>query len=68
MKPDPGIEPVREVRTAVSRSVGNDPARLVAYYIEMQQRFAGRLQHAPGESATDEEVGAGAARVARDPP
>ncbi|MBI5480390.1 MAG: hypothetical protein HY906_16120 [Deltaproteobacteria bacterium] len=68
MKPDPGIEPVREVRKAVSRSVGNDPARLVAYYIELQERFAGRLQHAAGEGATEEEVAAGAASVARDPP
>jgi hypothetical protein len=53
MKPDPGIAPVREVREAVSRSVGNDPARLVDYYIALQQRFAGQLVHAPAEAAPD---------------
>jgi len=47
MKPDPGLEPTREVRTRISREHGNDPRRLVAYYMEYQQRFADRLRWAP---------------------
>jgi hypothetical protein len=53
MKPDPGIAPVREVREAVSRSVGNDPARLVDYYMALQQRFADQLLHAPANAAPE---------------
>jgi len=47
MKSDPGLEPTREVRTRISREHGNDPRRLVAYYIEYQQRFANRLRWGP---------------------
>ena len=67
MKPDPGIEPIREVRKAISRSLGNDPARLVAYYIEMQKRFADRLQPAPEDAGADEEEGAAEQGVAPAP-
>lgn len=49
MKTDPGLEPIREVRKAISRSLGNDPKRLVAYYMELQESFKDRLQHGPGE-------------------
>lgn len=44
MKPDPGLEATREVRTRISREHGNDPRRLVAYYMEYQQRFTERLR------------------------
>lgn len=67
MKPDPGLEPIREVRKAISRSFGNDPARLVAYYIEMQKRFADRLQRAPEQTLDDEEEDAAEQGVAPDP-
>lgn len=46
MKPDPGLEPTREVRTSISREHGNDPRRLVEYYMQYQRRFAGRLRFA----------------------
>jgi hypothetical protein len=46
MKPDPGLEPTRDVRTKISREHGNDPRRLAAYYMEYQQRFADRLRWA----------------------
>ena len=46
MKADPGLEPTREVRKRISREYGNDPRRLVAYYMEYQQRFADRLRWA----------------------
>jgi hypothetical protein len=51
---DPVIDEIREVRHRISARVGHDPARLVAYYIELQQRYQGRL------IGTPEAEGAGA--------
>jgi hypothetical protein len=42
-QPDPVIDEIREVRHRISERVGHDPARLVAYYMELQQRFRDRL-------------------------
>lgn len=47
MKPDPGLQPTRDVRMKISREHDNDPRRLVEYYIEYQRRFADRLRWAP---------------------
>lgn len=47
MKPDPGLQPTRDVRTKISREHDNDPQRLVEYYMEYQRRFADRLRWAP---------------------
>jgi len=55
MKPDRGLEATREVRTRVSREHGNDPRRLVAYYMEYQQRFAARLRWAPAPQRTQKQ-------------
>jgi hypothetical protein len=46
MNPDPGLEPTREVRKSISREHGNDPRRLVEYYMEYQRRFSDRLRWA----------------------
>jgi hypothetical protein len=46
MKPiqnDPVIEEVREVRHQISARFDHDPARLVAYYMEMQKQYEDRL-------------------------
>jgi len=54
MKPkaDPVIDEVREVRHQISERFGHDPERLVAYYMELQEKFRVRLIHAPnGEPA-----------------
>ena len=40
---DPVIDEVREVRRRISARVGHDPTRLVAYYIELQRQYQGRL-------------------------
>jgi hypothetical protein len=41
---DPVIDEIREVRHSVSERFGHDPARLVAYYIDLQERqFKHRL-------------------------
>ena len=46
MKPnqnDPVIEEIREVRHRISERFQHDPARLVAYYMELQKRYRDRL-------------------------
>lgn len=46
MKPnlsDPVIDEIREVRHRISERFAHDPARLVAYYVELQERYRDRL-------------------------
>jgi hypothetical protein len=46
MNPNPSgpvIDEIREVRHRISERFGHDPARLVAYYAEVQQRYRDRL-------------------------
>lgn len=50
---DPVIDEVREVRHRISERVGHDPARLVAYYMELQQQYQGRLIAAPKAEAAE---------------
>ena len=40
---DPVIDEVREIRQKISARFGHDPARLVAYYMELQERHRDRL-------------------------
>jgi len=40
---DPVIDEVREIRQRISARFGHDPARLVAYYMELQERHRDRL-------------------------
>jgi hypothetical protein len=40
---DPIIDEIREVRHRISERFAHDPARLVAYYIELQERYRNRL-------------------------
>lgn len=42
-KSDPVIDEVREVRHRISARFDHDPARLVAYYIELQKQYQDRL-------------------------
>ena len=41
MRTDPAIEAVRAVRLAMSRHFANDPARLIAYYMDLQSQYQG---------------------------
>jgi hypothetical protein len=46
MKPqlnDPGIDEIREIRHRISERFGHDPARLIAYYLELQKQFQDRF-------------------------
>ena len=56
MKKDPAIEAVRKARREISRELGDDPARLVAHYMELQARFQGRVIHGPEGGGSGEEV------------
>ena len=40
---DPVIDEIREVRHRISARFGHDPARLVAYYVELQKQYQDRL-------------------------
>ena len=40
---DPVIDEVREVRHRISAQVDHDPARLVAYYMKLQEQYRDRL-------------------------
>ncbi len=42
MRTDPGLKPTRDIRKRISRDLGNDPHRLIEYYMEYQRRFADR--------------------------
>jgi len=40
---DPVIDQIREIRHRISARVDHDPARLVEYYMQLQEQYAGRL-------------------------
>ena len=40
---DPVIDEIREVRQDISKRFAHDPARLVAYYMELQKQYRDRL-------------------------
>ena len=54
MKPsesDPAIDEIRELRHRISERFNHDPERLVAYYMELQERFRDQMvgtHEAPG--------------------
>lgn len=50
MKNDPAIEAVRKARQEISRELGNDPARLIAHYMERQSHFQGRIIPGPEDA------------------
>ena len=50
---DPVIDEVREVRHRISAQVGHDPARLVAYYMELQKQYQPRLIGGPETEAVE---------------
>ena len=59
MKPDPGLQPTRDIRVKISHELGNDPHRLVEYYMAYQRQVLdSRLRPAPGggRAASDEAV------------
>jgi hypothetical protein len=47
MSPDPVVDEVRQVRREISQRFGHDPARLVEYYMKLQEQYRERLIHSP---------------------
>ena len=43
IKNDPVIDEIREVRHRISARFDHDPAKLVAYYMELQKQYEDRL-------------------------
>jgi hypothetical protein len=43
MQPDSPLARVRKARCRISEECGNDPKRLVEYYMELQERHRDRL-------------------------
>ena len=43
MKNDEPIDEVRELRRRISARFDHDPARLVAYYVKLQEQYRDRL-------------------------
>ena len=44
---DPVIDEIREVRNRISARFDNDPARLVAYYMKLQEQHRDRMIDCP---------------------
>lgn len=40
---DPVIDEIREVRHRISETFDHDPAKLVAYYMQLQEQYRDRL-------------------------
>lgn len=55
MKPDSPLVRVRKAHCQISEECGNDPQRLVEYYMKLQERHRDRLVHstsrAPAETS-----------------
>lgn len=54
MKSDPAIKRTRDARQQISSSVGDDPVRMVEYYIAIQGRFGARLRRGPSHVPADD--------------
>jgi hypothetical protein len=51
---DPVIDEIREVRHRISERYDHDPARLIAHYMELQERYRDRLlETQPAEQAEE---------------
>lgn len=51
---DPVIDEIREVRQRISARFDHDPARLVEYYMELQERYRDRLVDRDTEKGADQ--------------
>jgi hypothetical protein len=70
MKTDAAIKRTRDARRDISAGAGDDPVRLVEYYMEVQKRFAARLCPGPGTAQeghgmAEQDLAADAQRDAR---
>ena len=60
MKPDPGIEHVRQIRHQISAEHEHDPKRVVKHYEELQASYSDRvLEPTASKKGTQTEIGDG---------
>ena len=65
-KNDPALDAIRKVRHEISRGFDNDPARLIAHYIEMQRRIEqSKIIRGPEEDDKAPKLAADAAELGR---
>lgn len=63
---DPALDAIRKVRHEVSRGFDNDPARLIAHYMEMQRRIEqSKLVRGPEEDDSAPKLTTDAAELGR---
>jgi hypothetical protein len=55
---DPVIDEIREVRHRISARFNHDPARLVAYYSQLQEEYRERLLGSPKTNERGDEPAA----------
>jgi hypothetical protein len=53
---DPAIDAIRQARHQISRECGNDAARLIEHYKQMQDFFSGRIIRGPEADAAQQGV------------
>jgi hypothetical protein len=53
---DPAIDAIRKARHEISHACGNDAARLVEHYRQMQNAFTGRIIRGPEADAAQQWV------------
>jgi hypothetical protein len=53
---DPPVDEIREIRHKISATFGHDPARLVAYYQELQKHHEMRLLDPKQEPKTNDQA------------
>ena len=55
---DPVIDEIREIRHRISEQFGHDPVKLVAHYMQLQERYRDRLIGAPNTEKGGDQPGA----------
>jgi hypothetical protein len=65
-KIDPALDAIRKIRHEISRDFDNDPARLIAYYVERQRRVEqSKLVRGPEDHAAEPKQAEDAAQLGR---
>ena len=55
---DPVIDEIREIRRKISARFDHDPSRLIAYYMELQEKYRDRLIDRPNTTEPGDESAA----------
>lgn len=58
IRTDAPIDAIRELRRSISARFDHDPMRLIAYYIELQEQYRGRLIETMVTTRTNDQTAA----------